>query len=258
MKKKAVLGALIGGLLSFASPAASAATVVVTYTGTVQSGTDGLGLFGSTGASLANASFVARYIFDTDVGRITGTSGDVAYGGYSFGGAASPLISATLKVHNVIQAVTGEALADLGYFNLSGGTYYESSAVSNPFIESHGGIISSSDVVFGNYLSSAISSIDSNVYEASLTGGMTSNGGAPYSGFFDFNSEGGTGLTSYGIFASGGTLQVSYFPTPEAAFKSLSIPAPEPTAWMMMILGFGFIGAMFRRKSRQLTRSAAA
>jgi hypothetical protein len=256
VKHKAAFGALIGGILSLTSPVASAATVVVTYTGSVSSGSDQLGLFGTAGASLANTSFVARYIFDTNVGRITTGSSDLSYGGYSFKGAASPLVSATLKIGNVTQSVGGAALADLGYFNLLGGTYYEASAVSNPFIETHVGVISYSDMVFGDFLKTAIGSINQTMFESGLTGGMSDNGGPAYSGFFDFNAKGG--VSTFGTFASGGEVQVSVIPKASSLLKSFSVPAPEPTTWMMMIAGFGFIGAMLRRKLGLRSGFAAA
>jgi hypothetical protein len=255
VKLKAAFGTLMGGLLSLTAPAASAATVIVTYTGSVSSGTDEMGLFGAVGASLANSSFVARYIFDTNVGRVTTDANDVSYGGYSLKGAATPLVSATLKINNATQSVTGEALADLGYFTLPGGTYYEAAAVSNPFIETSSGVISYSDMVFGNYLKTAMGSIDQNLFEADLTGGMSDDGGPAYSGFFDFDAKGG--VSTFGTFASGGELQVTVIADKVPTFRSFSVSAPEPTTWMMMIAGFGFVGAMLRRKSRSGLQLAA-
>jgi hypothetical protein len=81
--------AMLGGVSQ-----ASAAIMDVTYTGTVYSGIDTLGVFG--GGSLVGLSWVATYTFDTSLGSTYSSSTEsYAIGGPGFAaGYASPVLSA--------------------------------------------------------------------------------------------------------------------------------------------------------------------
>lgn len=86
-----------------------------------------------------------------------------------------------------------------------------------------------------------------------------------YSGFLTFVSPGlfavtqthvvtgGTGLflNSSGGFDSSGTLSFAGRPAVSQTFSGfLNVPAvPEPATWMMLILGFGLVGAGLRRRT---------
>jgi hypothetical protein len=68
-------------------PLASAATVYVTYTGTVVDGSDQIGVFGPANSNLAGDFFTAAYVFNTSDGVTSQTTGpggyqyNLAYGG---------------------------------------------------------------------------------------------------------------------------------------------------------------------------------
>ncbi len=98
-------GLSVLALVLFASPT-SAATMFAVYKGTVSSGLDSTGVFGTAGRNLAGAHFVMTYAYDTALGnRETGFHSDwmgswyydKLKGGTSYG-IASPIISAFLTI----------------------------------------------------------------------------------------------------------------------------------------------------------------
>ena len=93
---------------------ASAAIMDVTYTGTVNSGIDTLGVFG--GGSLVGLSWVATYTFDTSLGYLNSSSSkNDVYGGSKFG-TTSPVLSSMITINGVGKAVGGSYFGeDFGY-----------------------------------------------------------------------------------------------------------------------------------------------
>jgi hypothetical protein len=99
------------GLFGVVSPT-SAAIVQVTYTGTVASGFDYTGVFGSAGTDLTGDSFTARYLFDTTLGVTYSSSSPAenqAYGGTGFS-IPSPSLGAVLTINGQNLAVAGSFL----------------------------------------------------------------------------------------------------------------------------------------------------
>jgi len=87
--------------LGFASQAA-ATTVNITYTGSVASGTDQLGVFGSAGSSLAGAGYKLVFTVDSTVGSYSTIVDPLYSGDQIFGG-----ISATMTINGHSYAFTG-------------------------------------------------------------------------------------------------------------------------------------------------------
>jgi hypothetical protein len=84
----------------------NAAIVTATYSGTISSGTDDVGVFGAAGASLAGLAYTSVQAFDTSLG----TTGDF----YSPG----------MEAHQLSNASTGATLTINGQsFNFSGGYF---------------------------------------------------------------------------------------------------------------------------------------
>ena len=97
----------------FATPA-SATIVDVTYTGTVSSGGDSIGVFGLGPdlTDLTGFSFVSHYTFDTSVGIIVTSPTLNENQGGSYFGNTSPSICATLTINGHTVSITGN---DIGY-----------------------------------------------------------------------------------------------------------------------------------------------
>src|SRR6202158_901486 len=102
------LVSVVAGLVMLGGASqASAAIMDVTYTGTVSSGIDTLGIFGAAGANLAGSSWVATYTFDTSLGHSYSSSNyNEIYGG-SFYNNTSPVLSSMVTINGVGQAVGG-------------------------------------------------------------------------------------------------------------------------------------------------------
>lgn len=248
MNCKVLAGATACLILGLAtSTTANAAIVTVTYSGAVDSGTDGLGIFGVKGNSLKSLPFTMTYVFDTSINRTAGTSPayQVSYGGSVLpGNLASPLISAMLTINGVNKSVDGSVFSDIGFWSAFTPGYYETTA-GLP------GSVGNSGVVMGNFLQSDFSSIDQLFKETNLVGGISfADSGVTkmYSGFFDFLSGSSSTASTDGRFASGVTLDVT---SGSGTLLGGTAPGvPEPATWGMMILGFGAIGTMLRRGAR--------
>ena len=96
--RKYIIGLFAGLALVGATGQLAAATMQVTYTGTITSGWDTAGVFGTVNTDLAGASYTAVYLFDTTKG-ITYSDDTAVYalGGSPYG-ADTPALSAVLTI----------------------------------------------------------------------------------------------------------------------------------------------------------------
>jgi hypothetical protein len=98
---------------------ASADTITVTVTGTVNEDYNAGGFFGSSG-SLSGMALTGVYVFDTGIPGI-GHYDDAAthqiYGSPNFGGVASPLVSSSLKINNHSVTFSGNSASIVSGFN---------------------------------------------------------------------------------------------------------------------------------------------
>lgn len=101
-----IMGAVGVSLLS-AMPA-TATVVQATFSGTVSSGTDALGLFGAAGGNLAQTSAQMSFRFDTSLGAPVSDpfAVDGVWGG-SMLGSATPMLDATVTIGGV--SITSDA-----------------------------------------------------------------------------------------------------------------------------------------------------
>lgn len=101
-----IMGAVGVSLLS-AMPA-MATVVQATFSGTVSSGTDALGLFGAAGGNLAQTSAQMSFRFDTSLGAPVSDpfAVDGVWGG-SMLGSATPMLDATVTIGGVL--ITSDA-----------------------------------------------------------------------------------------------------------------------------------------------------
>jgi hypothetical protein len=223
--------AMLGGVSQ-----AAAAIMDVTYTGTVSSGTDYLGVFGTAGANLTGSSWVATYTYDTSLGYLSSSSSLYQlYGGSAYYYApTSPVLSSMVTINGVGKAV------DASY---SGQVY-----------GSNNGSVSQQFHTAENSSSGQFEKLNNGIYNyngslpASITTPFThtvNSSDAYHLGYY--NSKNGT-VYDY-ISANLETLTVSEHVA----------AVPEPSTWAMMLLGFAGVSfAAYRKKKRGTFTMAAA
>lgn len=214
---------------AIAAPASSS-PVLITYSGTVSSGYDYAGQFGTAQAALDGQSFIASYLFDPAKGGNTvSTDSFTDTSGGSVSGSVSPLISATLTIGNHT-------------VNLPGG-------YSDRFEN-----VSLGD--FGYQYSSVYSILNGPGYEFSdLDFTTAGNGFIIPATFSDYSSDVGPSSGLYQFLRYGSDLpSEDVYATLNPNHLSISVSAvPEPATWVMMLAGFGMIGSAARRRSKVKT-----
>lgn len=223
MKMMKLLASAFLATALLAEPASSAIKVI-TYKGTVATGTL-RGFFGiNQQISVAGYSYVATYVLDTARGiRAPFFGGDRVEGGADLG-VATPIISATFTL-------SGAAFAN-GVFSSSASDY------GAHFTRADLGV--QTDAEDSNSFLQFNALVPS---PATIEGNMPLTNDNDLVGFFGFFAPGSTPFTvnlMTGTFGGPGTVQISDFVTPGGV--------PEPTNWAMMIAGFGLVGAMARRR----------
>jgi hypothetical protein len=205
------------------SSSASATVLVATYQVTIDNGTDGAGLFGAAGGNLAGDVATVTYTYDTSVGVRSTKPG--FYDSLSSVGAPSIYRSVTISINNkTLNLPTGDVSANHENAVLQ----YEPGFVNTTYVDD------GFDESDGEYLSTAV-----RVYNppASIE--------TPFSGSGVGSSFGGGALYGGGLetsldFYYGGTVDVA-------------LAAPEPRAWLLMVVGLGGLGAAMRdRRARSL------
>ena len=107
MKAKILVAASV--LAALGATSAASAELLVTYTGTIASGEDVTGIFGTSGADLTGNSFVARYLIDPSLGNQSTTPiSNQAQGGTNLG-VASPIVSANVTINGITFDFAGPA-----------------------------------------------------------------------------------------------------------------------------------------------------
>lgn len=219
------------GSLSFSG--AKAAIFTATYTGTIAfAGFDTTGEFGNPSQNLEGLPFVATFRYDLNIGDrgiVPGRS-DTLVGGFppsfNFG---NPLISASLSINKITQNFF---VPDSGFFFVAQtqtGTILHRATLFNPLTPnvqfSLFPIASSDDIT---------SSLESRYNRISVRGGGS---------FLIFDCCQPSG--EFNRLAQG-QFRLETF--------SVSSSIPEPSSWLLMVLGFGLIGYGLRNRNHQLQK----
>lgn len=232
---------LIAGLAMGALPLpCNAATFLITYEGSVTSGSDVTGVFGLSGSNLSGSTYKIVYTLVTTLpGTLTFDDGTFARisGGSSLY-RPSPL-SATITINNVTATINGTRLGLVDQFN-------DYTGADSMYHEVQSDILVGYNYSYNfmyNYLISARNDfLKSQDYTAPLD--YTLQDGDTSSGNFQMSEyEGGRAVRE--AFGQLSTTRVTV--SPAAAI-------PEPTTWLTTILGFAAIGLGMRRKQHQSVR----
>ncbi len=208
---------------------AAAATVVTTFTGTVSVGLDRTGLFGAPGASLAGDAFKAVYTTDdTAPGAVS--SSTTRFDSQITGGPGVSPVKASLEINGVTFFVSGGA----GGETRRGGDTNPTSSVT---------LFAAGDDAntgLSNFVSSFTDHFSlSSDYHAALNHVVRSDDGT---GDYFFTGDGTN------------TFAWAKFDVATVTVQSVGGAVPEPGPWALMVLGIGGLGAVLRRRSRNVER----
>ena len=221
---KLVLGAAIAVAAVIGGSPASAVVLIATYTGTVQGGGDWDGEFGTRYADLTGRTYTATYTYDTSLGRdYVGSYFEELVNEFPYG---TPILDSTLTIGTGTVHVTGEGYGHVFSANNNGNFACVGNAASGN----------------SRFLSS---NLCTNTAPTTLPISFSSGLSGPYaSGDSYYQSP--TGNNPVRFYADFVTIRA----VTEAA-------VPEPATWSLMLMGFGGLGAVLRRR-RALPSSAPA
>lgn len=211
----AAASALLAG-----SPASAAVMMATFYGSTDFGGYDYAGLFGTPDSSLAYKSAKLSFTYDTERGELIESGGQTLLGG-AFFGTISPILSASVTIGDVTRSLD---LSRYGYANSQAGAWTWLSGQQ----ETPGNIATSfSAQVYHD----ASGDLETPVFAYGYGGGSLriykpdSYGDLLAETDFDLQ---GVEVTYVGPSGPG--------------------PVPEPSAWLLMIAGFGLAGAAVRAR----------
>jgi hypothetical protein len=222
-----------------ATSTASATEALVTYTGTILSGTDYAGIFGPAGADLARDKFVAQYVIDPSLAGIQlGGPGDdyEQYIGGSSSKGGSPVLSADLTINGQTYDFT------VGQYGNLYGQNTTFPGLSSQQSHTDSSQITVNSILHTWFISNYIQTYGTNPIPKSLT--------TPFS--YKAMSGDGTGeqwwIDEY-------LDPQTQTPTYDAlgVFNSMTITVssiPEPSAWTMLIAGFTALGFAAARRTK--------
>ena len=238
------LGA-VAALMLGAAPA-GAATIVATYTGTIKYGFDSTGVFGRIATSLNGVAATFTFNFDTTAPGAYDLSTPPHYGEVvSAHGPAAGTGTVTLRGHSASIAGTTESNArQIDDYPRGGGTFDQVlHSVRAPDLQ--GGYPG----LYANYIMADVQGphvVDTANYLTPLEYDVTeADHGIGIFQFLQHDAESGLPavMASGQFFVSHVSITVAGLPPPDPA------AVPEPSAWAMMIAGFGMAGARLRRRA---------
>ena len=215
---------------------AAAIVKVATYTGTIRDGIDETGVFGAAGSDLAGLSYVATYTYDRALGFLItdGVHYDESYGGTFPNLAASPVISATLTINGITKILFGEwegyiqTGSDRQNFSVYSVTHSAISLVDDGTIFRVHNIYNIANIM-------APASLNQN------WGPVTQAG----------SGHGEANIYYYDLATAKLVESVYAYLNADGTYSVTDLaPVTEPSAWALMIAGFGLVGAALRRRER--------
>lgn len=241
-----MLGVAGAALLAATSHSASAATVTATYSGYVLSGRDHAGLFGLAGADLTGDQYTAVFTVDTVVGHQTLSPGNYSsvYGGGCYASPTPLVTTAVLTINGHSDTIDGTD--DGGAFASALG-YYPEATTSHHSTEDKQYISNGITYYIHRALYSNAYSYSNplmgwdyrNSYTIPTSADVTSIGLFVYA-LSHSDPNGGRTVPDYYIeLRLAGTFDVDPGPGPGI---------PEPATWTAMLVGFGAVGAVMRRR----------
>jgi hypothetical protein len=227
----AVVLAALGGA------SAASANLLVTYTGTVASGDDVTGVFGTPGADLTGDAFVAQYLIDPTLGnQSSGPIFNQAQGGATLG-VASPIISANVTINGTTFDMGGPASFGQVFGRNNGSS--ESEQIHqyeyNPLI----GNIQYSEAIT-NYIDAANASIPESLNTPFTYTATSQDSTGDTLDLDSFNTQTDVSIDEVRLNLISDSLTVASVPS-----------TPEPSTWVMVLAGFVALGVAARRRTKR-------
>jgi len=210
------------------------------------------------GLALANPAVAATTIWDG-----TGATDSVTYGQFGSTVLSGTAFTSVGGANGTVTTGTGGSLARLNQSTTWGGNF----APGAPLLWNQGGA-GTITFTFAGALSAIGAQIQANYYGNFLaTIGLSdntsfnlsgvSNGNANNSAIFIGAKSDTASITSITFSAVNPNVGGEDFAIGELSLTNAISAAPEPGTWMMMILGFGIVGASLRRRRVKTTVSYA-
>jgi PEP-CTERM motif len=242
-------------IAAFSSSQALATTYIVTYTGTVATSTvDSGGFFGSVNTSLAGLDFVATYTADdTTVGARYTSDPEfttlIGGPGIPDPGPPPPILPGTsISPVGATLTINGITLR-IGDINRFIGLVQKRDNIFSGADSLQAQVHERPTVGFGNsrYLQIAVFSTINNIFTTSAFGepiDRTLAAGDQSNSSFSFVNTDANGFSQGSV---SGTFAVSTVKVSTVNAAAV----PEPTSWILMLAGFGFIGGSLRQEARK-------
>jgi PEP-CTERM motif len=249
-----LVAATIAGMLAIATQA-SATAVQVTYTGTVQSGSDSRGWFGPIGANLAGDSFTATFVFDTGLGTLVNTTYPACSSPYSCAGGGQQEVYGGTNYSTATPNLTTSLTIGSGTYSFVGARDAYLIVNADAGMACNGCYTWDANVaavtVGANLLPNTLPYlVMAAPYDCS---GDPTKCGLPFPSSitpFPVTDVTKAGFGAYGSFGFNDGADIFFSPsTVSLSFAESAVP--EPSTWAMLLLGFVGLGFMaYRRKSK--------
>jgi hypothetical protein len=228
--------AIFAALVLLAQPV-RAATIVATWSGTITQGLDGTGYFGTANSDLAGDAFEAVFTYDTNLGALVSATGGRALAGGSLTGYVpdaefSSPGTATLTIDGVTHDFTGSHGSSFAAIQPYSGATLQSTFVGDSFSFVTGRDYISILTVNDPTLTPSLSTNYSGAACTISCEGYFELPGAPLT--FGYLAPDFYQLTVDGVFVE------------PPSGRPFGPPLPEPTTWLLMLLGFFGLGYTLR------------
>jgi hypothetical protein len=254
----------LAAALLVAAPGVPAAAVIMqaSLSGTVTSGTDLTGVFGSAGADLSGMTYSATYVFDTTRGALFAEPGfEQVYGGSVYG-LATPIVASSITINGTTFDVGGGWQAHIKANTFNGRKFlnYYSGDLEDTPATSRLAIITQdwSTAATRLYPPESITT----PFSYTMSAIRDNTGGSFYYAVYDIASEAYLAKTDLQlkpfaiVVGPAGVLPPPPPPPPPRPPPPPPPPpgpgVPEPSNWAMLIAGFGMIGGVARRSRKQV------
>ncbi|MEN9868317.1 MAG: hypothetical protein RL748_3907 [Pseudomonadota bacterium] len=239
MKKPLIALSVVAAFTS--AGLAQADVVTVKTSGTIASGRDFLGIFGTAGANLAGLSFSQTISADLGQGYEPGFPSPNAHEFYVVNPGSATLTGSTTVAGHTYQWTVHDSRGAFALYN-----FYSSGIALNDqiYIGAGGNSVNRDQNGLNLYAENHVTS-DSRAWVSSLN---------PNQRLIPDNLS---GLENYSNFAAQSyTLGRGTFFDSSRTVTSIALnPVPEPESWAMMVLGLGVLGALARRRAKQAVQS---